>query len=415
MNAAILTIGQEILIGQIVDTNSAWISQQLNGLGIDVKQILSIPDESEVIYSSINQLLNTHDIVITTGGLGPTSDDITKPVLCKLFNCGLVSHGPTLNHIKEIFTKRGLPVTELNIHQADVPESCDVLMNSAGTAPGMWFKRNNSVLISLPGVPFEMKRIFKEHIMQRLAGLDGRKVILHRTILTFGLPESFLAEKISDWERDLPQNISLAYLPNHGIIRLRLSCTGKNNEEVESLVKHQIEKLSLIIPDNIYGFDDDTLEQVVGKLLKETQSTLSVAESCTGGTVAQLITSIPGASQYFRGGVIAYSNMLKMNLLSVDKDAIEKHGVVSKEVVEEMAINSCRIMDSDYAIAISGIAGPDGGTSEKPVGTVWIAVAKHEKCVAKRFNFSDSREVNIARSAYNALNMLRLFIQQKNL
>lgn len=410
MRAAILTIGQEILIGQVVDTNSAWIASRLNEIGIEIHEILSIPDLSERIISSVRQLNNEYDLVLVTGGLGPTSDDITKPALCKAFNCGSILHEPTLEHIKNIFTSRGLPLTDLNSKQAEVPDCCEVLPNPLGTAPGMWFNADKSILVSMPGVPFEMKGIMENYVLPRLKSASGNRVIIHKTIHTFGLPESFLAEKLSEWEKELPQSISIAYLPSPLSIRLRISSTGYNNDEIDSLIQLQIDKLYKIIPENIFGFGDDTMALVVGKLLKSKKSTLAVAESCTGGTISEMITANSGSSEYFLGGVVAYSNELKKRLLGVDGNHLTTYGAVSQQVVESMAIGIRKVTGADYAIATSGIAGPTGGTPQKPVGTIWIAVSSGSNTVSKMYKFSNDRERNITRSSVTALNMLRLLL-----
>jgi len=415
MNAAILTIGQEILIGQIVDTNSSWIATQLNSIGVEVHLMLSISDSGDIIIDNINQLVNKYDLVLATGGLGPTSDDITKPALCKFFNCNLTVHEPTLQHIKNLFSSRGLPITELNIKQAEVPECCEVLFNPLGTAPGMWFCINKSILVSMPGVPFEMKSIMENHVLPRISAIDSSQTIIHRTIHTFGLPESFLAEKLSIWEKELPSTISLAYLPSPTSIRLRLSSTGNNRIEIDNLIKKQIEKLKEIIPEQIFGFDDDTLPVVVGHLLRTMNAKLAVAESCTGGSISQMITTISGSSDYFCGGVVAYANEVKQSLLGVNYELISKHGAVSQQVVEAMEIGIRERLNSDYSIATSRIAGPSGGTPEKPVGTIWISVSSRKHVESKMFRFSNDRERNIIRSSATAMNMLRLHLLKEKL
>ena len=329
MNATILTIGQEILIGQVVDTNSAWIASKLNEVGINVQLITSIPDEHAVIVRTIKELLKTNGLVIVTGGLGPTSDDVTKPALCEIFSCGLTTHTDTLNHIKNLFSSRGLPVTELNEKQASIPECCEVLSNQIGTAPGMWFNFKNSILVSMPGVPFEMKFIMESHVIPRISSLATGDVIVHKTVQTFGLPESFLAEKLTSWESNLPNSIKLAYLPSPISIRLRLSSSGDNRVLIEKNIQDQISKLQQIIPENIFGFDNDTMPLVVANLLRESNSTLAFAESCTGGYLSHLITSISGSSKFFKGSVVAYDNKVKENILGVNAKLIEDYGAVS--------------------------------------------------------------------------------------
>ena len=413
MNAALLTIGEEILIGQIIDTNSAWLGNELSLIGISVRNITSISDSSDDIKDAISQLLGKYDIVISTGGLGPTSDDITKNTLCEYFNSELVLHEPTLELIRQIFTKRGLPLTELNAKQAEVPLVCEILLNPLGTAPGMWFKPNGKIFISLPGVPFEMKAIMEQTVLPRLKAMVGSRVIIHKTIHTFGLPESFLAQMLEQWELELPRDIKVAYLPCPTSIRLRLTSSGANRDIIERNIQEQINKLYTIIPDYIFGYDKDTMAEVVGHLLRERKETLTLAESCTGGTIAHLVTQVSGSSSYFLGGIVAYSNEVKINELRVPKELIEQFGAVSQQVVEAMAIGVRKKFMTDFSIATSGIAGPTGATTGKPVGTVWVAVTSRNKTVSQSFNFGSDRERNILRSSVTALNMLRLFISEE--
>jgi len=415
MNAAILTIGQEILIGQIVDTNSAWIASQLNLIGINVSRIASIPDVESDIIHTLKQLTEKFDLVITTGGLGPTSDDITKLSFCKFFGCKLVTHHESLTQIEHLFKSRGLPLTDLNIQQALVPECCEPLLNRQGTAPGMWFKHNDCIVVSLPGVPFEMIGLMQEFVLPRLSQLNVTQVIIHKTLHTFGLPESFLAERLAEWERGLPKGISLAYLPSPVSIRLRLTSIGDNRGQVEESIDDQVERLKAVIPEYLFGYNEnDTMASVVGDMLRKTNATLSVAESCTGGMVSQLITSMPGSSDYFNGSVVAYANRVKKEVLGVDKNLIEKYGAVSQEVVEAMALGVKRAMHSDYAIATSGVAGPGGGTLQKPVGTLWIAISSPTLTMSKLFKLGGDRERIILRGAVTALNMLRLRLVEEN-
>ncbi len=415
MNAAILTIGEEILIGQIVDTNSAWIATELNNIGVSVRRIVSISDSYEEIKNTISKLFNEFDIVLITGGLGPTNDDVTKHALCELFNAELIVHKPTLDHIAGIFARRGLLLTELNAKQAEVPNNCKVLFNPNGTAPAMLFENGKSIMVSMPGVPYEMKAIMKLHVIPEIKGKNGTRVVYHKNIQTFGLPESFLAEKISEWERNLPENTSLAYLPSPNSIRLRLSTIGSDTSLIKNNTQLQIEKLKSIIPNNIFGFDDDTMARTVARLLLEKNAKLAVAESCTGGTIAQLLTENSGSSEYFVGGIVAYSNELKVEQLRVSNNDIEKFGAVSQQVVEAMAANARDIFKTHYAIATSGIAGPTGATKEKPVGTVWIAVATPQNVVSELHTFGGDRERNILRSAVAALNMLRLILLEEKM
>ena len=415
MIAEIVTIGDEILIGQIVDTNSAWIAEKLNLLGIRVNRITSIPDSKDSIYFYVYESFNRSDLVIVTGGLGPTNDDITKSVLNDFFGGKLIIHQPSLKNIEDFFRRRNLPLTEVNRKQAEVPNVCTALLNCLGTAPGMWFEKENKVLISLPGVPFEMVDLMEREVIPRLKSAINDQIIIHRTIQTFGIGESFLAEKISDWERNLPYGVKLAYLPSPVSIRLRLSAYGSSTLNLESTINEEIEKLYQIIPNYIFGEGEVTLQQVVGQMLKKMNATVSTAESCTGGTIAHLLTEVPGSSSYFKGGIVAYSNEVKENELGVSAAQILKYGAVSQQVVESMVIGVRKKLMTDYAIAISGIAGPDGGTDEKPVGTVWIALSSDKTLMSKEMKFGSDRKRNILRTSVTALNMLRLLLHDENL
>lgn len=410
MKAALLTIGEEILIGQIVDTNSAWIANELNSIGIQVHQILSISDSNNDIQDAVSMLIKNHDVVIATGGLGPTRDDITKQALCELFNTELILHSETLAHIESIFKQRGFPLTELNRKQAEVPVGCDVLFNPTGTAPGMWFNTKGKVLVVMPGVPFEMMSIMDMHVLPKLKVLSSGNFIIHKTIQTFGLPESFLAEKLFSWENSMPKEIKIAYLPNPMSIRIRLSSIGESEDEVNQKINKQIDALKGIIPNNIFGYDTDSMSSVVGGLLTKHNKTLAVAESCTGGEISHQITSNSGSSSYFTGGIVAYSNSIKVSELGVNENTIDTYGAVSKETVEVMAKGIRERYNTNYGIATSGIAGPTGATAGKPVGTVWIAVSSDRTVISKVFQFGGNRERNITRSAVTALNMLRLLI-----
>lgn len=410
MNAAIITIGEEILIGQVVDTNSAWIAAELNQIGIRVCRIYSISDSSDEIKTTINQLLNLYDLVITTGGIGPTSDDVTKQTLCEVFGSKLVLHPTTLSHITNLFALRGLPLTELNRKQAELPDTCEPLLNAQGTAPGMWFQREHKVLIALPGVPHEMQTIMANHALPRLKTLVYDAPLLHRTVHVTGLPESFLAQRLAEWEASMPSSIGLAYLPNATSVRLRLTYRATSDNSNEALVQHKIEDLRRLIPGNIYGFDNDTMVGVVAKLLIGRRKTLAVAESCTGGVLSSLITREPGASGFYLGGAIAYSNTIKRELLGVSQGQIEQHGAVSQAVVEAMARGALEQFGTDYTLAISGIAGPDGGTEGKPVGTVWIALASAGLVESELHQYGQGRERVMQRAAFAALNALRVHL-----
>lgn len=410
MKAEIITIGDEILIGQIVDTNSAWIAEQFNLHGVEIHQITSVHDDKEHIKNAIQEAEKNVDLVLLTGGLGPTKDDITKNVLAEYFNTKLVLHEPTLEHIRERFKRRNIDLNKLNREQALVPETCTVLPNKAGTAPGLWFDKNDTIVVSIPGVPFEMQYLVENEILPRLKKNGKTKAIYHRTVQTQGLPESMLAEKIEQWESALPQNIKLAYLPNPMSVRLRLSAMGSDVNQLKEQVEQEIESLKKIIPDHIFGYDRETLAEIIGENLKKSGRSLSIAESCTGGFISHLITSVPGSSEYFNGSVIAYSNAIKSNILNVSQSSLMEHGAVSEQVARDMVQGVKNVFNTDYAVATTGIAGPDGGTAEKPVGTIWIAISGKNETIAKKYVFGDNRERNIIRSSQTALQMLRHLI-----
>lgn len=407
MKSEIITIGDELLIGQVVDTNSAWMARELNMVGITVNRINSIADDHNQIISTLHEVSERADIIFMTGGLGPTRDDITKLALCDYFNAPLVFDQPSFENIQRIFSLRGYIMTEINRKQAEIPACAEALQNIHGTAPGMVFRQNGKIYFSLPGVPFEMKALMTDHVLPMIKSLSNR-IILHKTILTQGVGESFLADKIKDWESALPSHVKLAYLPQPGLVRLRLSSFGTTRVILQKELDEEVEKLYSLIGEFIFGEDEDTLESVVGKILKDQYLTLATAESCTGGYIAHLITSIPGSSSYFNGSVVSYSNQVKMNTLHVSPETLELFGAVSQETVIEMAEGVKRVLSTDCSIAVSGIAGPDGGTPDKPVGTVWIAVSTPNKDIlVKKFQFGEHRERNIRRSALAALDMLR--------
>jgi len=410
VKAEIITIGDEILIGQIVDTNSAWIAEQLNLAGVEVFRITSVHDDLNQIEEALKQAEKDVDFVLITGGLGPTKDDITKTALCNFFNTRLIFNEDVFNIIHERFTRRNIDINKLNRDQALVPELCEVIPNKLGTAPGLWFEKNNTIFVSVPGVPFEMRHILTYEILPRLMQTGRTKAIYHKTIHTQGLPESMLAERIDQWETALPADIKLAYLPNPMSVRLRLSAVGDNEELLKQRVEKEAAKLQDLIPDYIFGYDEDTLPEVIGRMLIENGRLLAVAESCTGGYISHLITLVPGSSGFYKGGLTAYSNELKENLLGVDPELITRNGAVSEPVVRQMAEGLKNLMKVDYTISTSGIAGPDGGTDEKPVGTVWIAVAGPYYTAAEKFILGDNRERNIIRSSYTALRLLRQMI-----
>jgi nicotinamide-nucleotide amidase len=403
MLCEIITIGDEILIGQIVDTNSAWMGQQLNAIGISVNRIVSVSDNHDEIFSAFTEAAERAPIVLITGGLGPTRDDITRKVLCEYFNTEMVMNDNVLQHITSMLASRNISMNPLNRLQAEVPKTCTVLHNPVGTAPGMWFEKEGVVYVSMPGVPFEMKELMTREVMPRLKQKFSLDAIYHKTIMTSGIPESSLAIKISEWELALPSNIKLAYLPAYGCIRLRLSAKGKDYDTLKQQVAEQVEKLKLIISENIFSEEDEQIEAALAKILIDNKLSISVAESCTGGNIAHMITSQPGSSEYFKGGVVAYSNQVKMDVLGVKETTLDQHGAVSRQTVEEMAAGVRALLKSDYALSISGIAGPGGGTNEKPVGTVWVAIAWANNLISKEFMFNDNRDRNIQRSSVSAL------------
>lgn len=406
MNAVIVTIGDEILIGQITDTNSAWIAQQLTPLGIQVREMVSIQDTPEHIVSTLDRLTGTVDLVLITGGLGPTKDDLTKATLATYFGGELIENKEVLAMITEFFRKRGRGLLDSNRKQALVPENCRILNNNFGTAPGLWFSRSGSEIIAMPGVPYEMKPMVLDQLIPAILEMKKAPQLFHRTVMTHAVPESYLSEMLRNWEAALPGCIKLAYLPRPGIVRLRLTATGKCAEDADRLMNEYIGSLNALISEHIFAFTDTVLEKVLGEILLEQGLSLSTAESCTGGTIARFITSIPGSSRYFKGSVVAYSNDIKERLLMVPHELLEEHGAVSREVAEAMARGALRQTRSDTAIAVSGIAGPDGGTKEKPVGTIWIAAAHGNKVISSVFSFGGSREIIIEQSAVMGMGML---------
>jgi len=410
MKAEIITIGDEILIGQIVDSNSAYIGQELNKTGISVTQITTVSDDKDKILKSIAEAEKRADLIILTGGLGPTKDDITKKTIAEYFNDELVFNQDVYNHVKELLSGRGITMNELNSKQAYVPTTCKVLFNDVGTAPGMLFEKNNKIYFSTPGVPFEMKFLITERLIPYLKEKFTFDSIIHKVVMTQGIPESHLAKLIEDWENNLPKEIKLAYLPQPGLVRLRLSAQGEK-EYLTKLIEKEIDKLNKIIPEAIFGYDEEKIEFSVFNLLKEKGKTMSTAESCTGGNISALITSISGSSEIYKGTVVSYANEIKENVLGVKLETLEKYGAVSQQVVEEMVKGVLKLMQTDYAIAVSGIAGPTGGTEEKPVGTTWIAVGSKDKIISEKYLFGEERSRNIRRASVTALNILRNFIK----
>lgn len=406
MKAEIITIGDELLIGQVIDTNSAWMADELNMMGINVHQISSISDNSEHILTTLLEASHRADMLLITGGLGPTNDDITKQTLSEYFDSPLVFNEEAYRRIEQLFAQRGFPVTPLNRMQAMLPACCTAIPNTNGTAPGMWFEKDGIIYVSMPGVPFEMKTMMTNEVLPKLSSFS-QKAIVHKTILTQGVGESFLAAAIAPWENSLPVHIKLAYLPQPGLVRMRLSATGTDAKQLQLEVEHWVSKLRKMIPEFIFGYNDDKLEEIVGRQLLSLNYTLATAESCTGGYIAHLITSISGSSNYFKGSIVAYANEIKENLLGVEHETLLTHGAVSEATVKEMAVNVCQKLGTTCSIAISGIAGPLGGTEDKPVGTTWIAILSPAGLVTEKFLLGEHRGRNIHKAGISALNLLR--------
>ena len=408
----IITIGDEILIGQIVDTNSAWMSVELNKAGFEIVQITSVHDDAAHIVASLDLALERADVVLFTGGIGPTKDDITKQTLSRYFGMQLVFNDEVYKNIEQVLTQRSRAVNELTRTQAFVPDGCTVIQNRVGTAPVTWFEKNGKVIVSMPGVPNEMKHIMSTEVIPRLSQRYKTPTIIHKNVIVQGYPESALAMKIADWENALPADIHLAYLPNYGIIKLRLSGVSEDPLALEFSINQQIAGLTEILADAIVAYDDTPVEEMIGNLLTTKGMTLSTAESCTGGFIAHKITTVPGSSNYFKGSVVSYSNEVKVNVLNVLSDDIQLYGAVSRQVVEQMADNVRKLLKTDYALATSGIAGPDGGTAEKPVGLVWISVSSPKGVVSREFKFGNVRIQNIERTAQTAMLMLKEVIEE---
>ncbi|MCE7956173.1 MAG: competence/damage-inducible protein A [Bacteroidetes bacterium CHB6] len=407
--AELISIGDELLIGQVVNTNAPWISRQLNKAGFAVKQITVVGDLEDEIINALDLARKRADIILITGGLGPTKDDLTKQVLCKYFNTHLEFDTQAYNDIENIFRARGREVTPTNRAQAELPASCIPVYNKNGTAPGMWFHADGKVFVSMPGVPYEMEAMMTDFVIPKLMQEFKSTPVIHKTILTQGIGESYLSDMIADWENNLPEYMKLAYLPAAGMVRLRLSGMGESkNMENEMII--ETGKLKKLIAPYIYGEEDETLAEIIGKLLRASGKTLATAESCTGGNIAHLITSVPGSSEYYIGSVVSYSNEIKKNELNVNADTLLRKGAVSEEVAIQMAEGVRKKYNVDFAISTTGIAGPDGGSEEKPVGTVWIAVADAEKTIAKKFLLGTNRMRVIQVASETALNQLRKLI-----
>jgi nicotinamide-nucleotide amidase len=418
MNVEIINIGDELLIGQVVNTNASWMAEQLNLAGFRVHQVSIVGDDREHILEALSLAEKRANIILISGGIGPTKDDITKHTLCHYFNTELVLDEDAYHDVEQMFSRRGWQMNELNRQQAMLPAACVSIPNHLGTARGMWFEKTvapplPSVFVSMPGVPFEMKAMMTGEIIPKLKKTYATPVILHHTILTQGVGESFLAGQIEAWENSLPQHIKLAYLPQPGIVRLRLTGTGNDEPMLKGQIEQQVNSLKKLIPEYIYGYNNDMLEELIGKMLKEKCATLATAESCTGGYIAHLITSIPGSSAYFKGSVVCYANEVKEKIVGVQPETLLRFGAVSEETVSEMATGVQNRLKADYVIATSGIAGPDSATADKPVGTTWIAIATPDSVTAHSFLFGDSRERNIRRTALQALNLLRKELLKK--
>jgi nicotinamide-nucleotide amidase len=410
-NISIITIGDELLIGQVIDTNSAWMAQELNKTGLWVNRRLAIGDDRMDILKALEEESANSDIILLTGGLGPTADDITKPVLCEYFNTTLVINEPALENVKNIFLKiLNRPLIQRNLQQAEVPASCMVIQNKRGTAPGMLFEHQGKIFVSMPGVPHEMKGMMTDDVIPLLRNRFATNYISHRTLLTAGIGESSLADHIHSFEEALPREIKLAYLPNYGMVRLRLTANAPVAGNLESRLDFLFSDLKSRVSEWMVTDEDVTIQAVIGKLLGPRKQTLSTAESCTGGYVAQLITSIPGSSLYFKGSVIAYDNAVKKKILGVDPGILTTHGAVSEETVKAMVTGAIHALETDFAIATTGIMGPGGGTEEKPVGTIWIAAGNAREIMTQKFWFRFDRQRNTELAAVNVLNLLRRFI-----
>ena len=398
MNVNIINIGDELLIGQVTNTNATWMAQQLTAIGCAVTDIVCIADRREAIEGSLRRCMQQADAVLVTGGLGPTKDDITKKTLCDFFHSRLVEDEASLRNIERIFAGRGYPMTETNRQQALVPACCKVIVNETGTAPCMWFEQEGKIVVSMPGVPSEMKQLMSSRILPMLQERNGGRCIVQKNLIFQGIGESFLSDRIESWETALPDHIGVAYLPQHGMLRLRLTATGTDEADLRRQLEEESQKLHQLAGKYIYGEDKESLQEIAAGLLRLHGQTLSSAESCTGGAIAARLTAMPGASHYYKGGVVAYSNELKEKLLQVRPETLARHGAVSEETVREMVTHLRAICQSDYAVATTGIAGPEGGTPEKPVGTVWIGLASAERTVSKLLHFSDQRAQIIERT-----------------
>lgn len=414
MQAILITIGDELLIGQTIDTNSAWMGQQLNALGVWVKERIAIGDQASFITETLDAKWQEADLFLLTGGLGPTKDDLTKKTLADYFGGELVVDEQVLKHVTDFFVKRGRPMLERNSEQALVPNNCSVLFNAQGTAPGMLWEKDGKMVVSMPGVPFEMKHLMETHVLPKIAALSDTQV-MHRTLVTAGIGESFLAERIHDWEEALPENIKLAYLPSLGMVKLRLTIRGAKTEDLESALEREFAKVQSLVNDHLLCIGDYSPEQALGKVLLEKNATVAFAESCTGGLIQSKMISIAGSSAYVRGGVVAYHNDLKQSMLGVSEQILNQDGAVSEACVGAMCLGVMERLQSDYGISVSGIAGPSGGSPEKPVGTVWVAVGERAsgKVLSKCYSFRLDRMKNIELTYVSAIMQLMQFMQSR--
>lgn len=414
VNAEIIAIGDELLYGQIMDTNSHWISQELDLMGVKVVRKTTVGDNRTDILAAFEAAEKRAHLILITGGLGPTQDDLTKPLLAEYFGCEIIEFPEAVAAVTEFFRKRGREMTQLNILQGHLPSCCTYVPNEVGTAPGMWFEREGTYWISMPGVPHEMKKLMKDFVLPKLSGIFNLPVIYHKVVKTVGIGESWLADLIKDWENSLPDHIRLAYLPSLGHVKLRLTAFGTDKNELYQQVESQISKVIPLIYKYIYGYDDESLESAIGKLLKNAGKTLALAESCSGGYVSHLVTTVPGSSDYFQGSVVPYHNQFKENILGVKSETLASFGAVSEQTAMEMAEGVRRIFGSDFGLASTGIAGPDGGSEEKPVGTVWIACAGEGFLETRKLQLTQDRMLNIQLTGVSVLNLLRICFNQNN-
>lgn len=413
IKAEILAIGDELLYGQIIDTNSHWISQELDKIGVRVVRRTTIGDDKASMMAAFADAEKRADIVLMTGGLGPTNDDMTKPLLAEYFNCDIELVPEALGAVRSFFEKRGRELTDLNRFQAHLPTKCTYVANEVGTAPGMWFEENGTVWMSMPGVPHEMKKLMTDYVLPKIKEIFPLPIIYHKVIKTVGIGESWLADLIRDWESNLPKSIKLAYLPSLGQVKLRLTAFGDNYEALQAAVETQIELIKPSIEKYIFGYNQETLEASIGRLLNQVDKKVALAESCSGGYISHLITSIPGCSKYFQGALVPYQNELKSQILDVDQTTLTDFGAVSEQTAIQMSEHVRKMFDADFGLASTGIAGPDGGWSQKPVGTVWIACAMEGNTITKKLQLTQDRMLNIQLTAVAALNMLRLCISGK--